>query len=42
MTEKTIKLSDEETDILKSYKNGEWGTAEEIEAKKARDEGIPY
>ena len=36
MTEKTIKLSDEEIDILKSYENGEWGTVEEIEAEKKR------
>ena len=32
MTENTIKLSEEELDILKSYESGEWGTVAEIEA----------
>ena len=36
MSDKTIKLSEEEMDILKTYEAGEWGTIEEIEAEKQR------
>jgi predicted DNA binding CopG/RHH family protein len=36
MTEKQIKLSEEELDILKSYESGEWGTVAEIEAERQR------
>jgi hypothetical protein len=36
MSEKTIKLSDEEVDILQTYEDGEWGSVEEIEAEKQR------
>jgi len=36
MSKNTIKLSEEEIDILKTYEDGEWGTVEEIEAEKAR------
>ncbi|MEA3441847.1 MAG: CopG family antitoxin [Chloroflexota bacterium] len=36
MPEKTIILSDEEMDLLKTYENGEWGSVEEIEAEKQR------
>ena len=36
MPEKTILLSDEEMDILKTYENGDWGSVEEIEAEKQR------
>lgn len=36
MPEKTILLSDEEMDILKTYENGEWGSVEEIDAEKQR------
>jgi predicted DNA binding CopG/RHH family protein len=36
MPEKTIILSDEEMDILKTYENGEWGSVEEIEVEKQR------
>ena len=36
MSEKTIKLSDEEKDILKSYEDGVLGSVEEIEAEKER------
>ena len=36
MTENTIKLSEEELDILKSYESGEWGTVAEIEAERQR------
>ena len=36
MSDKTIKLSEEEMDILKTYEAGEWGSIEEIEAEKKR------
>ena len=36
MSEKTIKLSDEEVDILRTYEDGEWGSIEEIESEKQR------
>jgi len=36
MVDKTIKLSNEEMDILESFEAGEWGTVDEIEAEKQR------
>jgi len=36
MSEKMIKLSDEEVDILRTYEDGEWGSVEEIESETQR------
>jgi len=38
MSEKTIKLSAEEMEILKTYEDGEWGSIEEIESEKQRSQ----
>lgn len=36
MSEKKIKLSDEEVEILRTYESGEWVSFEEIEAERQR------
>ena len=36
MSEKKIKLSDEEVEILRTYESGEWVSVEEIEAERQR------
>ena len=38
MTEKKIKLSEDEIEILQSYETGEWGTVDEIETERKRYE----
>jgi predicted DNA binding CopG/RHH family protein len=38
MSEITIKLSDEEVDILRTYEDSEWGSVEEIESEKQRSQ----